>query len=518
MQARPRRSTRALAVAAVCAAFPLTVAAPATAAPTTDPALVGLYGVQDPTNPQAVFRQSLALLGLVAAGRTPDPSAIGWLEGQQCPDGSFMGYAIDDACTPQGFDQPESNSTALASIALRVVDSTAAADDALDWLATVQTATGGFGFLPGVPADANSTGLAINAILAANADPATWNGKDAYAGLGELQADCLAPEPADRGAFTLEFPPGTFFADAFATAGALTAAAGSSFPVPAADPATWADDAVLDCSNPGGVKPGGDPVAAAAWLVATGADALAGSFDSVSVRAFSVLGLAAAEVGEDLARELWDDLQADATTALVNGGSDSPGPLGLYLMAGVALGADASLINGYADRLEATLTTATATPSPTPSPTPTPQAPTTTPSAPANSTATMSASSVVPGGSLTVSGAGFAAGERVDVFVLSTPTQVGSTTANAQGVASLTFQVPRTLDPGAHTVELRGASGRVVSAGFTVTAPASASGARLAASGPAGDTLPLALGGLGLLLVGGALVTVGRAAGRTAAR
>ena len=97
------------------------------------------------------------------------------------------------------------------------------------------------------------------------------------------------------------------------------------------------------------------------------------------------------------------------------------------------------------------------------------------------------------------------------MFVLSTPTQVGSTTANAQGVASLTFQVPRTLDPGAHSVELRGASGRVVTGRFTVTSPTSA---RLAASGPTRETLPLALGGLGLLIVGTALV----AAGRTAAR
>ena len=337
MQARTRRSTRALGIAAVCAAaLPLGVVAPALAAPTTDPALVGLYGAQGPTNPQAVFRQSLALLGLVAADRTPDPSAVAWLEGQQCPDGSFMGYAVDDACTPQGFDQPESNSTAIASIALRAAGSTAAADDALDWLTKVQTDTGGFGFFDDASADANSTGLAINAIISAGEDPATWNGHDAFAGLGALQADCSFGE-ADRGGFTLEFPPGNRFADAFATAGALTAAAGSSFPVSAPDSAAWADEAVLDCAA-GEVEPDGDPVAAAAWLVKIGSAGLAASFDPVSVRSFSVLGLAAAEVGEDLARTLWSDLQADAATALVNDGSDSPGPLGLYLMAGVAVG------------------------------------------------------------------------------------------------------------------------------------------------------------------------------------
>ena len=51
---------------------------------------------------------------------------------------------------------------------------------------------------PDAAADANSTGLAINAIIAAGEDPATWNGHDAFAGLGALQADCSFAEARSR--------------------------------------------------------------------------------------------------------------------------------------------------------------------------------------------------------------------------------------------------------------------------------------------------------------------------------
>ena len=52
------------------------------------PTNVGLYGSTDPTY-DGVFRQSLAILGLHAAGKTPDPTAINWLLDQQCADGGF---------------------------------------------------------------------------------------------------------------------------------------------------------------------------------------------------------------------------------------------------------------------------------------------------------------------------------------------------------------------------------------------------------------------------------------------
>ena len=182
---------------------------------------------------------------------------------------------------------------------------------------------------------------------------------------------------------------------------------------------------------------------------------------------------------------MWSDLQADAATALVNDGSDSPGPLGLYLMAGVAVGADDAVVDGYADRLEATLDDGRPNTQSDAEPTPHRDPPTHDDH---DLSRDAERDAVAAGGSLTASGGGFAAGERVDVFVLSTPTQVGSTTANAQGVASLTFQVPRTLDPGAHTVELRGASGRVVSR--HVHRDRADQRGRLAASGPTREHAP----------------------------
>ena len=58
------------------------------------PKNVGLYGSSDPTY-DGVFRQSLAILGLHAAGQTPDPTAIDWLLDQQCADGGFSSYNAD---------------------------------------------------------------------------------------------------------------------------------------------------------------------------------------------------------------------------------------------------------------------------------------------------------------------------------------------------------------------------------------------------------------------------------------
>ena len=68
---------------------------------TTDPVKVGLFGAQDPTF-DGVYRQSLALLALVAAGRTPPASAVDWLLAQQCADGGFEAFrtSLSAPCAP----------------------------------------------------------------------------------------------------------------------------------------------------------------------------------------------------------------------------------------------------------------------------------------------------------------------------------------------------------------------------------------------------------------------------------
>lgn len=90
----------------------------------------------------------------------------------------------------------------------------------------------------------------------------------------------------------------------------------------------------------------------------------------------------------------------------------------------------------------------------------------------------LSATSTPVGGSVTASGPGFTAGEQVQAWVHSTPTFAGVTTANAQGVASITFALPAGIGAGTHKVELRGlSSGRsVFSADLTVTAAGGTTG------------------------------------------
>ena len=148
------------------------LAAPAHAADT------GLYGQTSPTS-DAVYRQSLAILGLDAVGITPAPAAVRWLVDQQCADGSFQSYRADTsvpcaASDPQAFTGPDTNSTALAAMALHVVGEERAATKAGDALMRGTRRTGNLAAWPynfgGTP-DASSTGLVVNALEVIGADP-----------------------------------------------------------------------------------------------------------------------------------------------------------------------------------------------------------------------------------------------------------------------------------------------------------------------------------------------------------
>lgn len=141
----------------------LTVAGPASAA--TDR---GLFGAADPTY-DGVYRQSLSILALDAADAPVPGSAIAWLSGQQCADGTFMAYraSTTEPCAkpdPAEFSGPDSNSTALAILALRAVDRDAAANKAVTALLGAQNVDGGWGYTLGGASDANSTGLALAAL------------------------------------------------------------------------------------------------------------------------------------------------------------------------------------------------------------------------------------------------------------------------------------------------------------------------------------------------------------------
>ncbi|MFJ9605519.1 prenyltransferase/squalene oxidase repeat-containing protein [Kitasatospora sp. NPDC101176] len=210
-------------------------AAPALAdspAPTTAAVPDGLYGKGDPTY-DGVWRQSLALTALAAAKVTPAASAVGWLTGQQCEDGGWPSYrAAGAACDAKTED---SNATAVAVQALVALGGHQdAVDKGVQWLKANQNADGSWAYNPGSPGDANSTGLAVNALFAAKADPAAVAkaGRNAFDGLALYQLGCAAPAD-QRGAFAYQPDPatGALAPNALASGQASLAAAGGHLPV-----------------------------------------------------------------------------------------------------------------------------------------------------------------------------------------------------------------------------------------------------------------------------------------------
>jgi LPXTG-motif cell wall-anchored protein len=110
-----------------------------------------------------------------------------------------------------------------------------------------------------------------------------------------------------------------------------------------------------------------------------------------------------------------------------------------------------------------------------------------------------------PGGVITVSGTGFTPGGEVQIFVASDEVLVATTTADANGSFSVTFEVPVST-PGAHTVTaVDVASGDSTSAGFVCPAVAVPG---LAVTGGNISVWMILLGGL--VVVGAAALVAGR--------
>ncbi|GHE11933.1 prealbumin-like fold domain-containing protein [Klenkia taihuensis] len=132
--------------------------------------------------------------------------------------------------------------------------------------------------------------------------------------------------------------------------------------------------------------------------------------------------------------------------------------------------------------------------------------PTTTPPTTAPRTtgaATAAAPTVAAGRQQTITAGGFTPGETVRGTLYSTPVDLGTAVADAQGVATFTFTLPAGFEPGTHTVTAVGlTSGATSSVTFTVTAAGTPA---LAHTGV--EVAPLL--GLGALaLSGGAVLTV----------
>jgi hypothetical protein len=190
----------------------------------------GLFGAADPSFDGA-FRQGLALTALVAAGVAPADLAAGtgWLTAQQCANGALQAYRADTSqpcgpTSPSTFSGPDSNSTALAVMALAAVGDPAVADG-VTWLNDNRDDDGGWAYYPGPSSvsDPNSTGLAMLAVVAAGGTPPDA----AYTRLLAFQLT----SGADSGAFWFDLGDGTQKANVLATVQAVPAVAGRSFPL-----------------------------------------------------------------------------------------------------------------------------------------------------------------------------------------------------------------------------------------------------------------------------------------------
>ncbi|MFD7609592.1 prenyltransferase/squalene oxidase repeat-containing protein [Streptomyces sp. NPDC059828] len=203
-----RRSAAALTAASAVFCGALAGAPAAIAAPSPAPAPVipdGLYGTTDPTY-DGVWRQSLAFLAQDVAKVVPSAEAVSWLAGQQCASGGFASFRADSAKPCDAKTMLDSNATAAALQALTALGGhKEQVAKGVDWLKSVQNADGGWGYNPGFPSDANSTGIVIGALAGADARPATMKsakGKSPYDALVSFAIPCT--DKTGGGAFAYQ--------------------------------------------------------------------------------------------------------------------------------------------------------------------------------------------------------------------------------------------------------------------------------------------------------------------------
>jgi hypothetical protein len=359
--------------AAAATASPIAVIAPAAAAQ------IGLFGSQDPTY-DGVYRQSLAIMGLVATGHTPNAPAVNWLLSQQCADGAFTAYRADTTkpCTASTEDE---NSTALAVQALVALGKPTTA--AITALRRFQLADGGFydntAFGPAA-SDANSTGLAESALVAGGVAPLTvtsTTGKTADDYLRSIQIACSAASGA--GAYDTQGE-ATLHANDYATVQALLGELGKTLPVATAAAA----GSVPAC--PSAVTGATTSAAAGTSYLATRLTATGGQIPSSfgsgtdwTTTANAVLDLDAAGAGTASVAAAIAALEAHAKAYTQTAGAPVPGPLATLLLVAHANGIDPGSFGGV--DLTTTLATAEriapiAAPAPKPSPAPSPSNPT----------------------------------------------------------------------------------------------------------------------------------------------
>ncbi len=346
-----RRSVNAAAVTGLTTlallVAPVVAGSPAHAA---DADMVGLYGSTDPTY-DGVYRQSLAILGLQAAGQAPAPEAVAWLERQQCAAGGFSSYNPDPSQACPAFDPgtftggEDTNATAVAVPALIAAGRTGAASKAATWLRGLQNSDGGWEYTAGQPdSDPNSTGLVLTALSAAGLTPADSESSalDYLAGMQVGRADFADTDPADRGGIASPWSGGA--PDVLATVQAVPGLTGANL-LTTPGGAPWRDGV--------NAAPGSVPAATASgishwattWLDAAADDGAI----SAGNAAWAILSFAWDRRGENTANGLYDDLVEGQVPAT------NPGANGQAALAAAVLGRHGDVAT-YAARIAATLT------------------------------------------------------------------------------------------------------------------------------------------------------------------
>jgi len=307
--------------------------APSAQAATAD---AGLFGSADPTYDGA-FRQSVALLGLAAVEVPAPRPAVDWLEAQQCLDGAFEAYRISirTSCRQPdvaNFAGPDSNSTALAAMALRAQGRPAQAQRAVDALIRAQNPDGGWGYILTAPSEANSTGLVLSALSGVPGQRASSARQRARAFIATQQVTCTQP-----GDFGLRFPPGPM-ANALASGQALIGIASRS--VPFQPPARYGSLAGTTCTSSMKAKVS----AYLDELLVRTKGRIPSSVDAADVdwnaTASAVIGLGAAGLGRAGVKAGLAALQGTVAEYGFAEGSPAPAALGALLLVADITGSD----------------------------------------------------------------------------------------------------------------------------------------------------------------------------------
>jgi hypothetical protein len=346
---RSFRSKRSWVVAGLSAALlaaPLIAAAPAQASPVH--LEVGLFGNTEPTY-DGVFRQSLAILGLHAAGVTPRPEAVSWLLRQQCGDGGFSSYNPDTSKSCPVFNSTDftggedTNATALAVQALYAVGADSEARAAATWLKGLQNSDGGWEYTAksGSGSDPNSTGLVLTGLAAAGLTP-TSSATAYFAGLQVGRSNFAGTDPTDRGGFDTPYSNGV--PDVLGTVQAIPGLVGADLLITPPGGTAWQDSTDAAPSSVPAATVAGISHWATTWL---GAQVTANNVTG-SNASWAILSFGWDHKGEDVANTLYDNV-IKGNVPVTN-----PGANGLGALSAATLRRDAD-VQTYATNIEASL-------------------------------------------------------------------------------------------------------------------------------------------------------------------